>query len=100
MQRLLKEWSNGGHYNATLETLCRRIADIVEEPRESVTLCISGMASIYAALKSLLALVDHAMAAADDTDVVLSEETKHARQMRLREFGKVVVFGFPYLVSE
>ena len=110
MQRLLSEWSNGGHYNATLETLCKRIAGIVEEPRESVTLCISGMSAIFAALKSLLALVDHAMAAADaDADaaaaaaandgVALSEETKQARLRRLHGFGKVVVFGFPYLVS-
>ena len=102
MQRLLSEWSNGGHYNATLETLCKRIAGIVEEPRESVTLCISGMSAIFAALKSLHALVDHAMAAAADAaddDVALSEETKQARLRRLHEFGKVVVFGFPYLVS-
>ena len=104
MQRLLSEWSNGGHYNATLETLRGRIAGIVEEPRESVTLCISGMAAIFAALKCLLALVDHAMDAADDaadgTGTADDLETQQQdRLRRQREFGKVVVFGFPYLVS-
>ena len=105
MQRLLSEWSNGGHYNATLDTLRGRIAGIVEEPCESVTLCISGMAAIFAALKCLLALVDHAVAASDGTgtavDLVLSDQTQQQqrRLRRLSEFGKVVVFGFPYLVS-
>ena len=101
MQRLLSEWSNGGHYSATLETLCGRIAGIVEEPRESVTLCISGMAAIFAALKCLLALVDNAIdtTSADNNGVLPSEQTQKARLSRLCEFGKVVVFGFPYLVS-
>jgi cystathionine gamma-synthase len=79
-------------YSATTQTLRERIAAIVGEAPSQVTLCVSGMASIYAALKCVLALVDAAVAAqaGDDDD----EAARHRRREGL---GKVVVFGFPYL---
>ena len=80
-------------YGATMQTLRERIAAIVGEPQSQVTLCVSGMAAIYAALKCVLALVDASVAAT----VGAAAEDTAAQQRRREGFGKVVVFGFPYL---
>ena len=58
-----------------LHTIKSRISSIVHEKEEQITVCVSGMASIYAALKCVQEL---------------------GRQSG-NTMGGIVVFGFPYL---
>ena len=60
---------------SVLEVIKNRISSIIYEPPEQVTLCVSGMAAIFGALKSVQEL---------------------DRQNNCIP-GKIVVFGFPYL---
>ena len=60
---------------SVLEIIKNRISSIIYEPPEQVTLCVSGMAAIFGALKSVQEL---------------------DRQNNSKP-GKIVVFGFPYL---
>jgi cystathionine gamma-synthase len=62
--------------DSVLNIIRDRISTIVEERRNMVTVCVSGMAAIFAALKCVQAL---------------GKSTNPATA------GKIVVFGFPYL---
>jgi cystathionine gamma-synthase len=74
------------NYDTTTATVRERIARIVNESPEAVTLCVSGMAAIFTALKCVLALIDAS----------ICEKAVPVKNGRL-SYGKVVVFGFPYL---
>jgi hypothetical protein len=60
---------------AVLDTIKARISDIIHEPPLQVTICVSGMAAIFGALKCV-------------------QELERRNNYTP---GKIVVFGFPYL---
>lgn len=61
--------------DSVLDTIKCRISSIIHEPPQQITLCVSGMAAIYGALKCVQQL---------------DKQNGNAP-------GKIVVFGFPYL---
>ena len=61
--------------DTVLHTIKLRISSIIHEPAEQITLCVSGMAAIYGALKCVQEL---------------GRQSGNAP-------GSIVVFGFPYL---
>lgn len=61
--------------DAVLDTIKARISAIIHEPSEQITICVSGMAAIFGALKCVQEL---------------DRRNNHTP-------GEIVVFGFPYL---